>query len=355
MNTNEAMTPEQAREALVTEAENLVHLADIRFGVSVELGRKAMSLGEVRRLRPDDVIQLEKVAGEEYEIRVNGHQIGVGTITVRDDLMGCRVQQIRSMDLSPELRAARENMLLEAGGVGAAGGEAAPEHVDGMIYIPPGVFRMGGREEDSPENQRPAHSVYLDGYHIGQFPVTNQEYCEFANCTGHKTPIHWQGGSWPTGAARHPVVNVSWQDAKAYANWQGCRLPTEAEWEKAARGTDERLYPWGNRFVEGERCNNNNMVGTTLPVDEFPLGRSPYGVWDLSGNVQEWCEDHYDEGYYEFSPSSNPRGPEGSQERVIRGGFFAENRPGVRTTHRGSAPETHTREYIGFRLAKDVG
>ena len=220
-----------------------------------------------------------------------------------------------------------------------------------MIKIPGGAFTMGGREEDSPDNQRPAHTVHLSSFYIDPQPVTNQEYREFVNCTGHKTPIHWQGGSSPTGTARHPVVNVSWQDAKAYAEWTGCRLPTEAEWEKAARGTDERLYPWGNRFVDGERCNNGGMVGTTLPVDEFPLGRSPYGVWDMSGNAQEWCEDHYDEDYYKFSPSTNPRGPEGGQERVMRGGFFAENRPGVRTTHRGSAPETTTRENIGFRLA----
>ncbi len=220
-----------------------------------------------------------------------------------------------------------------------------------MYKIPGGAFAMGGREEDSPDNQRPAHSVHLSTFFIDPQPVTNQEYREFVNCTGHKTPIHWQGGSSPTGTARHPVVNVSWQDAKAFADWSGCRLPTEAEWEKAARGTDERLYPWGNRFVDGERCNNGNMVGTTLPVDEFPLGRSPYGVWDMSGNVQEWCEDHFDEDSYKFSPATNPRGPEGGQERVMRGGFFSENRPGVRTTHRGSAPETTTRENIGFRLA----
>ncbi|MEE2658238.1 MAG: formylglycine-generating enzyme family protein [Candidatus Latescibacterota bacterium] len=218
-----------------------------------------------------------------------------------------------------------------------------------MVLIPGGQFTMGGSQEESPESERPPHPVDLPDFHIDAYPVTNQDYREFVNCTGYKTPIHWQRGTYPTGLARHPVVNVSWQDAKAYANWMGARLPTEAEWEKAARGTDERLYPWGSRFVD-DRCNFNNVVGSTLPVDEFPLGRSPHGVWDMSGNTYEWCEDYYDEAYYKYSPSTNPKGPEGGQERVIRGGFFSETRTNVRTTHRSSAAETHTRDNVGFRL-----
>ena len=222
-----------------------------------------------------------------------------------------------------------------------------------MIEIPGGQFTMGGSQEDSPDSERPAHPVNVSTCLFDAYPVTNQDYREFVNCTGYKTPIHWQRGSYPTGLARHPVVNVSYHDAKAYAEWLGARLPTEAEWEKAARGTDERLYPWGSRFVD-DRCNSNNIVGTTLMVDEYPLGRSPYGVWDMSGNVYEWCEDYYDEDYYKYSPSTNPRGPEGGQERVIRGGFFSETRPNVRTTHRSSAPDNHTRENVGFRLALSV-
>ena len=219
-----------------------------------------------------------------------------------------------------------------------------------MIEIPGGMFTMGGSQEDNPDSERPAHPVNVSTFHMDAYPVTNQDYREFVNCTGYKTPIHWQRGTYPTGLARHPVSNVSYQDSKAYADWMGARLPTEAEWEKAARGTDERLYPWGSRFVD-DRCNSNNVVGTTLMVDEYPLGRSPYGIWDMSGNVYEWCDDYYDEDYYKFSPSTNPRGPEGGQERVIRGGFFSETRPNVRTTHRSSAPENHTRENVGFRLA----
>jgi len=220
-----------------------------------------------------------------------------------------------------------------------------------MIHIEGGSFSMGGSEEDSPDNERPNHLVQISSFYIGTYPVTNEDYREFVNCTGQVTPVHWKRGTYPAGMARHPVVNVSYHDARAYAEWMGARLPTEAEWEMAARGDDERLYPWGNRFVDGERCNSNNIVGTTLPVDEFPLGRSPYGVWDMSGNVYEWCGDYYEGDYYSFSPAVNPKGPEGGQVRVIRGGFFGETRPNVRTTHRSSAPETHTRETVGFRLA----
>jgi len=232
--------------------------------------------------------------------------------------------------------------------------ELLPEaNTQRMNFVEAGKFTMGSDEESSPDSERPAHPVNLTPFYIDTYPVTNQDYHEFVNCTGYKAPIHWQRGNPPMGLVRHPVVNVSWQDAKAYAEWMGARLPTEAEWEKAARGNDERLYPWGNRFAE-DRCNAGGASGTTLPVDEFALGRSAYNVWDMSGNVYEWCEDFWDESYYQYSPSTNPKGPEGGQERVIRGGFFGETRDNVRATHRASSPETHTRETIGFRLAHDA-
>ena len=180
------------------------------------------------------------------------------------------------------------------------------------------------------------------------------DYSEFVNVTSHRIPIHWQRGTFPTGTGRHPVTNVTWQDANDYAIWSGARLPTEAEWEKAARGDDERPFPWGDRFVEGERCNANNMVGTTTPVDEFPDGRSPYGIWDMVGNVYEWCGDFYDAEYYKSSPQSNPPGPSGGQERTVRGGSFQETRAQVRCTHRIGSSEGHGREHIGFRIAVDA-
>ncbi len=220
-----------------------------------------------------------------------------------------------------------------------------------MVHVPSGPFTMGGRDEESPRAERPAHTVFLNDYYIARFPTTNQEYREFVQCTGHRIPIHWQRGTFPTGTGKHPVVNVSWTDAAAFAKWRGARLPTEAEWEKAARGDDERPYPWGPRFTEGERCNGNNQVGMTTPVDEFPEGRSEYGVWDLCGNAYEWCHDFYDEEYYKNSPTTNPKGPEGGQERVVRGGCYMESRAGLRATHREGVVEVTTRDTIGFRIA----
>lgn len=223
-----------------------------------------------------------------------------------------------------------------------------------MVHVPSGPFTMGGRDEDSPRSERPAHTVFLSDYYISKYLVTNQEYREFVQCTGHRIPIHWQRGTFPAGTSRHPISNVNWQDADAFAKWRGARLPTEAEWENAARGTDERPYPWGTRFTEGERCNANNQVGTTTPVDEFPDGRSFYELWDMAGNVYEWCNDYYDEEYYKSSPAINPKGPDGGQERVVRGGCYIESRAALRTTHREGVSEVTTRDTIGFRIAMDA-
>ena len=223
-----------------------------------------------------------------------------------------------------------------------------------MVLIPAGPFSMGGRDEDSPRNEQPVHTVYMPSYYIDLFPVTNQDYQEFVQCTNKTSPIHWQRGTYPTGLGKHPVVNVSWQDARAYAAWMEARLPTEAEWEKAARGTDERYYPWGSHFVEEVKCNSGGTNGTTTAVDEYTEGRSPYGVWDMAGNVSEWCADYYEEEYYKTRPTNNPQGPQGGQERVIRGGDYQETRAGLRTTHRVGVNEVSSRDNIGFRIAMNA-
>ena len=150
-----------------------------------------------------------------------------------------------------------------------------------MVYVPPGPFTMGGRDEDSPRNEQPAHTVHLTGYYIGKMPVTNQEYREFVQCTGYRAPIHWQRGTFPTGMGKHPVTNVTWRDACAYAAWRGAKLPTEAEWEKAARGTDERPYPWGEASPRGSAVMLAGSLAPRRQWTSFPRGEASTrpGTW----------------------------------------------------------------------------
>ena len=136
-------------------------------------------------------------------------------------------------------------------------------------------------------------TVSLPEYLMARYPVTNEEYLRFAKATGHRRPDSWREGEFAPDRARHPVVFVSWEDAAAYAAWAGARLPSEAEWEKAARGADGRLYPWGNEFV-AENCNTSeSQTDGTRPVDAHPGGNSPYGVVDMAGNVWEWTSTLY--------------------------------------------------------------
>jgi iron(II)-dependent oxidoreductase len=208
-----------------------------------------------------------------------------------------------------------------------------------MLLIPAGFFLMGTSDADliEMENQHrwkrewfademPQHRVYLGAFYIDETPVTNAEYKKFLDAGARRAvPTNWDARrrTYAIGASDHPVVCVSWDDANAYADWANKRLPTEAEWEKSARGADGRWFPWGNRF-DATRFNSSeaNLRGTT-PVTKFaPHGTSPFGVVDLVGNVWEWCADFYDAEYYKSSPERNPRGPASSDWRVLRGGAW---------------------------------
>ena len=192
-----------------------------------------------------------------------------------------------------------------------------------MVYVPAGDFLMGTKDNEGSPNESPQHKVYLDGYWIYKTPVTVAQYRKFCEATGHTMPTPHHGAQ-----DDHPVVNVSWEDANSYAQWAGAALPTEAQWEKAARGPDGRIYPWGD-YVDSVRrpAATLDPEELTKPVTAHPECSSPYGAMDMTGNVWQWCADWYDEDYYKNSPATNPTGPATGLSRVLRGGRWFINQP----------------------------
>jgi len=228
-----------------------------------------------------------------------------------------------------------------------------------MITIPAGAFLMGTPEGQGREDEWPQRSVYLDAFMIDQVEVTNERYMRFVKATGHRTPPN-PYGTGPLqsiqGIEHLPVVQTTWYDAKTYCGWAGKRLPTEAEWEKAARGTDGRLYPWGNDPPTAKRANFDREwedEQTLHAVGTLPGGDSPYGVKDMAGNAREWVADWYEAEYYRHAPDRNPQGPDKKGVvRSIRGGSWHSPAADLTTAARGRggfALQTHG---TGFRCAR---
>lgn len=198
-----------------------------------------------------------------------------------------------------------------------------------MVLIPAGPFLMGsdpGRDKDARKDEQPQHTLYLPEYYLAKTPVTNAQYAAFVDITGHRSPFSWEEGKPPRGEGDHPVVGVSWHDAVAYCNWltektdKPYRLPSEAEWEKGARGADGRIYPWGNGW-DAKRCNSaEGGPGHITPVGAFPQGASPYGLLDMAGNVWEWC--HSLSRPYPYDSEDGREDPYAEGLRVLRGGSF---------------------------------
>lgn len=223
-----------------------------------------------------------------------------------------------------------------------------------MVFVPAGEFNMG--DNKASESGRPPNMVYLDGYYIYKTPVTVAQYKKFCAEAGHSMPRPSRGWS-----DDHPIVYVSWNDASAYAKWAGVRLPNDAEWEKAARGTDGRKYPWGNNFDTSHLwCSKDTFgdAGSTTAVGMFPSGASPYGALDMAGNVWQWCADWYlekvREEYKKNPPSRYPPVSLYSQQGVLRGGSWDIYDPdNFRSTHRLKSPNELQNDRVGFRCAAD--
>jgi sulfatase modifying factor 1 len=243
-------------------------------------------------------------------------------------------------------------------------------------------------------DEQPQRRVFVAGFWIDRHETTNADYLAFVQATGYRSPANtnpsvtlWDAQRPIAGIEYHPVINVSWDDALAFCRWRGKRLPTEAEWEKAARGTDGRTYPWGDQWdlrfansasywagrtvqfsssaewdefwLRGDGANISREKGIkgevlTMPVGSFPAGASPYGLLDMAGNVAEWVQDWYNPNYYKEAPLSNPTGPERGAIKAMRGGSWLKPAVSLRTSDRDWGTMDSRPSGTGFRCAKDA-
>jgi formylglycine-generating enzyme required for sulfatase activity len=259
-----------------------------------------------------------------------------------------------------------------------------------MVYVPEGVFPMGS--EAGYDEEKPVHDVSLDAFWIDRLEVTNSQFAQFVEATGYETTAESEGfsfvlsggelkeveganwqhpqgpGSDLNGLADHPVIHMTWHDAEAYCEWVGARLPTEAEWEYAARGPEGLTYTWGDDF-EGQKtnyCDVNCPISVadttvddgyefTAPVGNYPGGESWVGAGDMNGNVFEWVSDWFNEDYYASSVDRNPQGPDSGDYKVLRGGAWISEKFNVRSAIRGAVNPVETRDYVGFRCVVSPG
>ncbi len=245
---------------------------------------------------------------------------------------------------------------------------------DEMVTIPAGEFLMGSTKQvdrNAYLAEMPQRRIWLDAYQIDKYEVTALHYLKFVMATDRLPLLDWRfdGGNFQEGMAHHPVMHVTWHDASAYCAWAGKRLPSEAEWEKAARGEDGRIFPWGNQMAGLTRANygRSGLSGPVrdrperlllyppiISVDKYENAVSPYGVHQMAGNVAEWVADWYDKEYYKSAPDRNPKGPAMGTNRAFRGGGWIDSTPTIRVAQRNGSPPETKMNWLGFRCAKDL-
>ncbi len=229
------------------------------------------------------------------------------------------------------------------------------------VYVPTGDFWMGDDKNIGSSDERPVHKVKLDGYYISKYEITFEQYDRFCDDSRRARPSASISNVYKVPRGKYPVFNITWEDADEYCKWltrksnSYIHLPTEAQWEKAARGNDQRTYPWGNQDPSRSLCNAGAPSNNAVPVvvGSYPSGVSPYGAYDMAGNVAEFCSDWYGSDYYTWTPYINPPGPSSGSSRVRRGGSFLFSDGSVRSSDRGGFLMVKKGASIGFRPVKE--
>jgi sulfatase modifying factor 1 len=396
---------------VVQEGDTLSEIAK-EFGVAAEALQEVNAISDPKRLRIGQELVIPQ---RQVEATVTSTSISptnapmVHVVQEGDTLSEIAKQYGVTVEALQEVNAISDPKRLQIGQelIIPQGGTTTPTSItprvqvtptvmgalEGMVFVGAGEFIMGSPEGEGLDNEHPQRTVYLDAFYIGKYEVTNRQFSQFVEATGHTTDAEkagwgwaWTGEDWeevegadwrhPQGPGSsiedkmdHPVVQVSWNDANAYCQWAGMRLPTEAEWEKATRGTDGREYPWGNSAPDGSKLNycdvnceqawkESNVddgYADTSPVGHYEAGKSPYGAYDMAGNVWEWVADWYDAEYYGEASDRNPQGPNSGEKRVLRGGSWSSYEGDARCVDRyGGAPDVRI-SYFGFRVAASAG
>ncbi|HXW01419.1 MAG TPA: SUMF1/EgtB/PvdO family nonheme iron enzyme, partial [Anaerolineae bacterium] len=361
--------------------EKAVGSCDVLIAV---IGRQWLTVtdatGQRRLDHPEDFVRLEIKTALDRNIRVIPALLPGATMPRSQDLPDVlkKLARRNAIAISPRFHP-EASWLIEVVEkmLGSASGSALskPEPIRQMekkevfepalILIPAGEFLMGSDpkvDKYARDNEQPQHRLYLPAYYIAKTPVTNAHYALFVQATQHRPPQNWTGKEPPKSEKYHPVVYVSWKDAAAYCRWlahvtgKPYRLPTEAEWEKAARGTDGRIYPWGNER-NASRCNTyESGKSATTPVGSYPSGASPYGVLDMAGNGWEWCATKRDKPY-PYNATEDEWAANYLKDkaaRVLRGGAFNFSGSYARCAFRGRLDLDGWYDCIGFRVVSPI-